>query len=173
MKMQRLLRFRLRTLFLVVAVVACFLAWRLRDRERPAVDAIAKAGGRVHFSFQEPSPSWSFYSVGMEPEFIYFSQVRVGRHGPKEPPRPNVIGVLIGNTDNCVVIAELKLEHMSPAMIDHLKSLKHLRFIVLDMPLGVISMDSVEAQRLSELEKEFGGKLFSAYNRGVFAADEP
>ncbi|MEX2173801.1 MAG: hypothetical protein WD872_05525 [Pirellulaceae bacterium] len=36
-----------------------------------------------------------------------------------------------------------------------------------------ISQDSVEAQRLSELEKEFGGKLFPAYNRGVFAADEP
>jgi hypothetical protein len=171
MTLQRLLRFRLRTIFLVVTVVACFLAWRLRDRERPAVDAIEKAGGRVHFNFQGASPSWSAFSVAMLPECIYFSQVRVGRHGPMKPPRPNVIGVLIGNTDNCVVIAEVKLEHMLPAMIDHLKSLKHLRFIVLDMPLSIILRDSVEAQRLSELKKEFGGRLCPAYNRGAFARD--
>jgi len=83
------------------------------------------------------------------------------------------MGVLIGNTDKCVVIAELKLEQMSPAMIEHFKSLAHLRFIVLDMPQGIISMDSVEAQRLSELEKEFSGKVFPAYNRGAFAVEEP
>jgi hypothetical protein len=174
-RMQRLLRFRLHTLFLLVAMVACFLAWRLRDIERPAVDAIVKAGGQVHFNFQEPSPSWSSFSVGMLPEFIYFSQVRVARHGLTKPPRPNIIDFLIdNNTDNYVVIAELKLEHMSPTMIDHLRSLKHLQFIVLDMPHGIIPRDSVEAERLSELEREFGGKLCPAYNRGsAVAANEP
>jgi hypothetical protein len=172
MTLQRLLRFRLRTLFVVVAVVACFLAWRLRDPERAVVEAIEKAGGRVHFHFQGPSPAWSFYSVGTLPDHIYFSQVQVGRHGPTRPPRPSVFGVLIGNTDRCVAIVELKLEQMSPAMIEHLKSLAHLRFIVLDMPQGIISRDSAETQRLSDLKEEFGGRLCSAYNRGACAADD-
>ncbi|MEX2173802.1 MAG: hypothetical protein WD872_05530 [Pirellulaceae bacterium] len=124
--MHRLLRFRLRTLFLAVTLVACFLAWRLSDSQRQAVDAIEQAGGRVYRNFQEPSLSFSFISGGMFPDSIYFSQVRVGRHGPAKPPRQSALDLLIGNADQCVVIAELKLEQTSPAMIDHLKSLKHL-----------------------------------------------
>jgi hypothetical protein len=174
MRRQRLLQFRLRTLFVVVAVVACFLAWRLHDPERPAVAAIENAGGRVHRNFQEPSLAWSAFSVGMMPDSIYFSQVRVGRYGSAEPPRRGVIGFLLGDrTSNSVAIVELKLEDMSPTMIDHLKSLKHLRFIVIEMPRLIISNDSTEAQRLSELKREFGGKLSPAYNGGFFVPDEP
>jgi hypothetical protein len=172
--MQRLLQFRLRTLFLLIAVVACFLAWRLHDPERRAVEAIERAGGRVHFHFHEPSPEWSFSSIGMLPGNIYLSQVRVTRHGPTKPPPRSAIGFLLGNdTDHCVAIVELKLEQLSPAMIEHLKSLRHVRFIVVDMPQLVLSKDSVEAQRLAELKQEFGSKLCSAYNRGAFAADGP
>jgi hypothetical protein len=168
---QRLLRFRLRTIFLAIAAVGCFLAWRLRDPERPAVRAIAQAGGQVHYGFQEPSPSFSFISFAMLPECIYFSQIQVKDHGPTKPPPGGVRELFLGNPDHCVSIVELQLEHMSPEMIDHLKSLAHLRFIVLDMPQGIIAKDSDEGRRLRELEKEFGGKLFPAYNRGFAFAD--
>ena len=69
-KLRRLLQFRLGTLLLAVAAVACFLAWRLHDPERAAVDAITRAGGRVHLSHHEPSPSWSFISIATLPEFV-------------------------------------------------------------------------------------------------------
>lgn len=170
-KLQHLLRFRLRTIFLVTAGVACFLAWRLRDPERGAVEAIEQAGGKVHFAYQGPMPGWTYFSVAMLPEYIYFSQVAVTRHGAEQAPRPTAMEFLLGNDpDRRVVIAELKLEKMSPAIIDHLKSLPNLQFIVVDMPSGMTPKDSPEAQRLEALEQEFGGKLCPAYNRGYLGA---
>jgi hypothetical protein len=169
--MHRLLRFHLRTIFLVMALVGCFLAWRLRDPERPAALAIAQAGGRVHYGFQEPSPSFSFISIATLPEYIYFSQIEVQDHGPARPPPLGLRELFLGNPNRCVSIVELPLERMSPEMIEHLQSLAHLRFIVVDMPKGIISQDSVEARRLAELQEEFGGKLFPAYNRGFSFAN--
>jgi hypothetical protein len=172
--LQRLLRFRLRTIFLVTAAVACFLAWRLRDLERPAVEAINKAGGKVHFAFQGPMPGWTYFSVAMLPEYIYFSQVAVTRHGAEQAPRPTAMEFLLGNDpDTRVAIVELRLEQMSPPMVAHLKTLANLQFIVVDMPTGITPKDSPEAQRLEALEQEFGGKLCPAFNRGFLGAVGP
>jgi hypothetical protein len=159
-------------MFLVMALVGCFLAWRLRNPERPAVHAITQAGGRIHYGFQEPSPSFSFISIGMLPECIYFSQVQVKDYGPTKPPAGGLRELFLGNPDRCVSIVELQFEHMSPEIIEHLKSLAHLRFIVLDMSQGSIAKDSDEGRRLQELQKEFGGKLCPAFNRG-FAFAKP
>ena len=49
-KPRRLLRFSLRTLLLLMAVVACWFGWRLNEleRERQALTSIQAAGGIVH-----------------------------------------------------------------------------------------------------------------------------
>jgi hypothetical protein len=104
----------------------------------------------------------------VHPEHIYLSQVRITRHGAAQPPRPSLLEFVLGNdADRRVKIVELKLEDMSPTMIDHLKALKHLQFIVLHMPRSLVSQDSVEAQRVAELQGEFGGKLAPTYNLGL------
>jgi hypothetical protein len=158
-----------------MAVVACFLAWRMRDPERASVAAIHHAGGRVHYNYESPNTSTSWFSVAMLPGYQYFSQVRVLHHGASTPTASTVSQIILGtNIDSRVGVVELQLEQITPSIIAHLKSLSRLHTLILDMPAGMLPEDSDEVQTLKSLQKQFDGIVCPAYNRGFdFAEQRP
>ena len=143
-----------------------FLAWRLRgSNEGPTVAAVRAAGGQVFFTYQSPSQSTFYYSVAMLPGYTYLSQVQTEVDPSATPATPTISERILGSgTDHTVACVEIKLDQLTPEMADRLKSLRHLRTIVLLMPVGMVPEDSAEGRRLAELQAEFPGILYPAYN---------
>lgn len=162
---RRLIQFRLRTIMFVMAAFACFLAWRVPRSEQASILAIRSVGGRVHYNYEFPTELTSWTSFMTLPGSLSFSQVQVTHSGSFAPSDSTALQLLLGtNLDNYVGAVELPLEQMTPEMIETLKSLTHLRMIVLDMPSGMLPEDSGEVRTLKGLQEEFDGLIRPAYN---------
>lgn len=102
----------------------------------------------------------------MLPEFIYFSQLAVPVNEATSPPPPTLLEHLTGwDDDNTIHTVELPLAALTPELAAQLKSLRDLQRIVLNMPVGMMSQDSPEAQQLESLQAEFANKIFPACNQ--------
>jgi len=160
-------QFSLRAALIAMTLVAVYLGWRFQtSREARTAAAIQAAGGRVYFSYQEPSLSFTYISVAMLPEFIYFGQVDVPVNGATSPPPPTLLEHLTGwDDDNTIHTVELPLASFTPEVAAQLKSLRYLQRIVLNMPVGMVWRTSAEAQQLETLQSEFDDKIFPACNQ--------
>ena len=159
-------QFSLRAALVAMTLVAVYLGWRFQtSREARTAAAIQAAGGRVYFSYQEPSLSFTYISVAMLPEFTYFGQVDVPVNGAIRPPPPTLLEHLTGwDDDTTIHTVELPLAALTPEVAAQLKSLRHLQRIVLNMPAGMMWRTSPEAQQLETLQVEFENKIFPACN---------
>ena len=160
-------QFSLRAALLAMTLVAIYLGWRFQTtHEARAAAAIQAAGGKVYFSYQEPSLSFTYISVAMLPEYHYFGQIDVPVNGATRPRPPSLLEHLTGwDDDTTIHTVELPLAALTPEVAARLKSLRHLERIVLNMPAGMLSRDSDEAQRLEALQAEFSNKIFPACNQ--------
>lgn len=160
-------QFSLRAALITMTLIAVYLGWRFQtSREARAAAAIQAAGGKVYFSYQEPSLSFTYFSVAMLPEYIYFGQVDVPGNGAVFPPPPTLLEHLTGwDDDTTVHTVEIPLASFTPKVATELKSLRHLERIVLNMPSGMMPRDSREAKQLEALHAEFSNKIFPAHNK--------
>jgi hypothetical protein len=144
-----------------VTLTGVYLAWRMHDPERSTIQAIRAAGGEVHFGYQMPSTSSTYISVAMLPEFHYFPIVVVSHHGTKDPPALTAREILFRpGSEHQVRLVELKFEDFTPELAERLQSLSELREIVVEMPGGMLAMDSPAGKKLAALEEQLPGKVY-------------
>ena len=165
----RQMHFRLKTIFVVIALLAVYLSWRMRDPEARTLSAIHEAGGKVHCGYQQPwMGSTKFISFHMLPGYEYYSQHDLTCLGAQTPPELSLVEILLGNSNvrriNAVTIP---IGEVTPQMEKMLVSLAELRYLVLEMPAKFTSDESPEALRLRELRATFGGRVWPTVNLGM------
>lgn len=168
-QVMRRMHFSLRTLFVVIALLAVYLTWRMRDPEARTLSAIQKAGGKAHFGYQQPwMGSTKFISIAMLPGYDYYSQHDLTCTGAQSPPELSLVEILLGNSSvrriNAVTIP---IGEVTPQMEKMLRSLTQLRYLVLEMPKMMTNAESSEALRLRELKTAFGDKVWPTVNLGM------
>jgi hypothetical protein len=168
-KMLRRVRFGLKTLLVLIAVFAVYLAWRIHDPEAQAISAIHKAGGKTYYGYQEPwMGSFKATSVGQLPDHVYFSQMDIVCSGTQTPPKPTLAEFLLGAaTERRVTAVELPIGQVTPELEEELQSLPELRILVIEMPAMVASADSADVKRLGELKEQFGDKVWPTVGLGL------
>ncbi len=160
----RPLRFSIRSLLLLAALIAIYLAWRLRNPESQVIAAINDAGGRV--------------VLGCNFEFIYEGTKR-------KPARPDVFvnsnpvppisltELVIGdNSERRVQVVELPIEKITPELADMLTTLRNMQFLIVYLPgqpevfdnygkrlIVIQTPDANFKHRISELRVIFGNRL--------------
>ena len=167
--MLRRVRFGLKTLIVLIALFAVYLAWRVHDPEAHAISAIHKAGGKTYYGYQEPwIGSSTAISVGQLPGFVYFSQIDIACSGTQTPPKPTLAELLLGvTTEGRVTAVELPIGQITPELEEELQSLRELRLLVIEMPAMVASADSADVKRLGELKQQFGDKVWPTFRLGL------
>ena len=82
------LRFRLRTLFVVVTAASLWLAWQASQarRQKVAVELVGKYGGNVYYDFNDKNrgarpPAWKAYIASVIGDDFMYSVVGVGLGG--------------------------------------------------------------------------------------------
>ena len=162
------MRFGLKTLLALIALFAVYLAWRIHDPEAQAISAIHKAGGKTYYGYQQPwMGSSTAISVGQLPGSVYFSQNDIVCTGTQTPPKPTLAEFLLGITkERRVTAVELPIGHVTPELEKELQSLRELRLLMIEMPAMVVSADSADVKRLSELKEQFGDKVWSTFRLG-------
>jgi hypothetical protein len=162
----RRLQFGLRRMLIGVTLVGLYLAWRMHDPERSAIQAIRAAGGKVHFGYQMPFTSSTFFSVAMLPEYHYFSFVEVSDHGTTDPPALTAREILFRpGSEHQVRLVELKLNDFTPELAETLQSLSELREVVVEMPSGMLPRDSPAGKKLAALQELLPGKVYPVVRR--------
>jgi hypothetical protein len=158
------IRFSIRSLLLLAALIATFLGWRLRNPESQVIAAIKDAGGRV--------------VLGCNFGFIYEGTKR-------KPARPDVFvnsnpvppltlsQVIFGdNSERRVNVVELPIEKITPELADMLTTLRNMQFLIVYLPgqpeifdnygkrlIVIQTPDANFKQRLAELRVRFGNRL--------------
>ncbi len=165
--MKRFFRIRIRTALILIALVAIFLAWRCRDPEASTAAAISNAGGRVHLGYQNPQiGSSSHISVGMLPDYMYFSQYDLSLSSDAVEPRMSISEILLGPTNSHRVRAiELKLNQCTPELMLQLEQLQNLNIILIEMP-GITARGSDDAKQLAAIKQRFGDRVWPTVNQG-------
>lgn len=165
----RRLRFGLKSLFILTALVAVYLGWRLRDPEAQALSVIHQAGGKTYFGYQHPwMGSTKFISFAMLPDYEYYSQHDLTCLGPSTQPELSLVEILFGESkERRVNTVALRLDQVTPQMEKSLLSLTELRYLVIEMPAQMSNKDSPEAKRLRELQAKFEGKVWPTVNLGM------
>ena len=168
-EMLRRMRFGLKSLFVLIALFAVYLAWRVHDPEAQAVSAIHQAGGKTYYGYQEPwMGSSTGISVGQLPDCVYFSQNDIVCSGTQTPPKPTLAEFLLGvTTERRVTAVELPIGQITPELEKELQSLLELKLLVIEMPAMVASADSADVKRLGELKEQFGDKVWSTVRLGL------
>ncbi|MEM7312810.1 MAG: hypothetical protein AAF497_06635 [Planctomycetota bacterium] len=152
-------QFRLRTMLLIISLVAVWIAWHHPSPDARAIAAIEQTGGTVHLNGHLPQVNSMFTSVAMLPDYVYCSQPTVSRHIPVKSFSDSVWELFIGTSDNRVRIVEMAINEMTPDIVRHLHSLDDLNVIILDMPQGMFPRESELGNRLTELETEFKNRI--------------
>jgi hypothetical protein len=167
--MLRRVRFGLKTLLVLIALFAVYLAWRIHDPEAQAITAIHKAGGNTYYGYQQPwMGSTKSISVGQLPDQVYFSQMDVVCSGTQTPPEPALAEFLLGVTaERRVTAVELPIRQVTPKLEKELQSLPELKYLVIEMPAMVASADSADVKRLRELQEQFGDKVWPTVRLGL------
>jgi hypothetical protein len=162
-------RFGLKTLLVLIALFAVYLAWRIHDPEAQAISAIHKVGGRTYYGYQEPwIGSSTAISVGQLPGNVYFSQIDIACAGTQTPPKPALAEFLLGvRTERRVAAVELPIGQVTPKLEKELQSLPELKYLVIEMPAMVASADSADVIRLGELKEQFGDKVWPTVRLGL------
>jgi hypothetical protein len=128
------------------------------------VRAIRSAGGQVHFGYQNPVTSVTFFSVGMLPENEYYGRVDVVDYRAAGPPPLTAIEVLFRpGSEHRVRLVELRLEQLTPEIVTHLATLRELQFVVVEMPSAVVGADSPEVKKLSACRERLPGKIYPTF----------
>jgi hypothetical protein len=167
--MFRRVRFGLRTFFVVIALFAVYLAWRMHDPEAQARSAIHQAGGKTYCGYQQPWMGASTaLSVAQLPDQVYFSQMDIVCTGPPTPPELTLVEFLLGGAaERRVRAVELAIGQVNPELEQELQSLPELRLLMIEMPAMVASADSADVKRLRELQEQFGSKVWSTFRLGL------
>jgi hypothetical protein len=163
------MRFGLKTLLVLIALFAVYLAWRIHDPEAQAISAIHEAGGKTYYGYQQPwMGSSTGISVGQLPGYVYFSQNDIVCNGTQTPPKPTLAEFLFGVTkERRVTAVELPIGQVTTELGKELQSLGELRLLMIEMPAMVASADSADVKRLSELEEQFGDMVWSTVKLGL------
>lgn len=159
-KRRRWLQFSLRSLFVVMTIVAVWLGLVMHKarRLRRSVDAITAAGGAVYFHHQiegnsadapPPGPAWLRRFVGDEP---FLTPVHVYLGGPR------VTDALIAdNLGSMTSVEDLHIEsaNVTDAALVHIRSMPHLHWLILDCP----RLTDAAPARLASLPELYGLSL--------------
>lgn len=122
-------RFSIRGLMLLAALVAGFLAWRLRNAESTIIAAINNAGGQAVLGYQFQyceERSWS---------------ASVASRSQPEPPRRLVEFVFGDCRERRVRVVELPIENITPELVEKLKGLSSQILLVIKMPIRPSNQD--------------------------------
>lgn len=165
----RVIRFSLKTFFVVIALLAVYLTWRIRDPEARAILAIHEASGETYYGYQQPwMGSTKLISMAMLPGYEYYSQHDLTCTGVQTAPELSLAEIFFGEGKerrvNAVVVP---IGQVTPQLEQLLQSLKELRYLVLVMPASMTNEGSAEAQRLRELKAEFGDRVWPTVNLGM------
>jgi len=165
----RRMRFSLKTFFVVIALLAVYLTWRIRAPEALAIFAIHEAGGKTYYGYQQPwMGSTKFISMAMLPGVEYFSQHDLTCTGAQTQPELSLVEIFFGERkERRVNAVAMPIGQVTPQLEQLLHSLKELRYLVLEMPAMMTNDGSPEAQRLRELKAEFGDRVWSTVNLGM------
>lgn len=138
-KRRRWLQFSLRTLFVVMTIVAVWLGMIMHKARklRQSVDAITAAGGAVYFHHQmeqqkldatPPGPAWLRRLVGDEP---FVTPFYVELRGPDVTDE-----FIAEHLRSMTSLEEVDIEspNVTDAALAHLRSMRHLHRLFLDCP---------------------------------------
>ncbi|TWT93489.1 hypothetical protein [Neorhodopirellula pilleata] len=165
----RRIRFGLKTLLVLIALLAVYLAWRTHDPEARALSAIKEAGGKTYYGYQQPwMGSTKSISVGQLPGYEYYSQHDISCVGTQTQPKLTLAEILFGKTkERRATAVELPIGKITPELETALHSLTELQSLVIEMPAMMASSESVEVERLGELQDEFGDKVWPTVKLGL------
>lgn len=136
-KPRRWFQFRLRTLFVVMTILAVWLGMVMHNARklRQSVDAITAAGGAVYFRHQmekadapPPGPAWLRHLAGDEP---FITPVQVDLRGPEVTDE-----FIAKNLRSMTSLEGLNIEsaNITDAALAHIASMRHLHRLSLDCP---------------------------------------
>lgn len=165
----RRIRFSLRTLLAAMTLLAVYLAWRMHEPEEGAISDIREAGGRVYYGYQQPwMGSTKFISVGMLPGYQYYSQHDVTCTGSPTQPELTLAEILFGKSkEHRANAVALPIDRFTPQMERTLLSLTELKYVIIEMPAMMASVESPDVKRLAELEAKFGNRIWPTVNLGM------
>lgn len=165
------LRFWLRTVLILITVIACYSAWRFRiPDERPVVEHIRQVGGQVFYQYQTPMPSMPATNFAAGPRDFVFASVDITVDELAEVDTPTLYEAIMGRDEaKRVAAVRMNWDQLTPEMVAQLKTLRKLSIVVVDMPNMVLNMDSDDGKRLQAVQNEMPNKVFPAFGPDIFS----
>ncbi|WP_068267846.1 hypothetical protein [Rubripirellula obstinata] len=151
----------------MVLGTACFFGWRNYNPERSAIIAIENASGRVHFKYQGPAMAPFPDRRNASPDSMIVPQVLVRRFGSTESPPMGFWEFLTGdNAEQCVVAVEVALDKLNGDLVDRLESLSRLDTIIVEMPTGMLGLNSKEVLKVRRIQERLAVNVEMTFDHG-------
>lgn len=142
----RPIRFSIRSLLLLAALIAIFLGWRLRNPESEVIAAVKKAGGRAVFGC-----NLQFIYEGTRP-----SSTLVFTDSKPVPPMTLYQFAFGNSSERRVHVVEAPIEKITPELAAKISTLRDLKMLIATIPANPSTND---LSRVTELKAVFGNRF--------------
>ena len=139
------MKFKLKLVFLGLAIISCALAFRIRNPDWSTIGAVKDLGGEVFLTKQNPQPITLPGDILIGDDTLPFESMDV----TIDLDAWSIKDFFFGPPPNSLMAVKLDLESLTPEMLEQLKRCKHLKIVVIDMPSATAHKNAPESLKLS------------------------
>ena len=143
------MKFKLKLVFLVIGILCCALAFRVRSPDWSTIHAVKNLGGKVFLTKQHPQAIKLPGDILIGEDTLPFEPMDV----TIDREARSIKDFFVGPPPNSLMAVELSLKSLTPERLESLKSCEHLKIVVIDMPCISAHKSSPESLKFLEVSE--------------------